>query len=142
MVLFSVHCWPFGYHPKIPGTDEFILGDGRRRFDDPLLADSDGDGSTDGSESLAGTNPHDTNSLLEIVRLELSGEMGVVEWKSRGGKEYEVLRALSVEGLVSSPTVLGPFMATGGTGLWSETTSASTNAMPGANAFYGVKVMQ
>lgn len=108
---------------------------------DPLLSDSDGDGASDGSESVAGTNPHDTNNLLEIVRLDLTGGMGVVEWKNRGGKEYEVHQASSVDELLSSPTVLGTFMATGGTGAWFETTSTSTNAMPGTNAFYGVRVM-
>ena len=121
-----------------------LAGDG---FDpitptDPFLEDSDGDGSTDGSESMAGTNPHDTNNLLEIVRLDLTGNMGLVEWKSRGGKEYEILQALSVEELISSPTVLGPFMAIGGTGPWSETTSTSTNAMSGTHVFYGIRLMQ
>jgi hypothetical protein len=108
---------------------------------DPLAADSDGDGSSDGNESIAGTNPQDADSELVILGLVLEGGQEVIEWKSRQGKTYDVLRATSVFELGTSPetsevvTVIG-----GGMGLFLETTTTSTNLNTGTMMFYGVKV--
>lgn len=107
----------------------------------PFSADSDGDGAKDGQESVAGTNPQDANSLLEIVRAELVGDTEVVEWTSRSGKQYEVYRTTTAEDLSASPIVSGPFTAIGGIAPWFDTNTSVSNAVAGTNSFYGVRVI-
>ena len=108
---------------------------------DPFLADTDADGAADGAEAVAGTNPLDPFSLLRILYASTDGTDDVVEWQGRSGKTYEVVRGGAVEALGNAPTVVDTVTAVGGVGPWLETTTASTNAAGGTEAYYGVRVL-
>ncbi len=126
------------------GDANELSGDG---FDpatptDPLRADSDGDGATDGDESVAGTNPHDPDARLQITDARPQGTDVVLTWQSRGGYHYELLGATSMNALAISPSLLDSHTAGGGAAPWYEVLSSVTNT-PGAPAlFYRVNVVE
>lgn len=59
---------------------------------DVNLADSDGDGTGDGQEAVAGTDPRDLNAQLELVEISRGSSTRVV-WIARSNKTYRVLSA-------------------------------------------------
>ena len=87
----------------------------------PLDPDSDDDGSFDGEEQAAGTNPGDGGSMLAITSVIDSGGMVTVTWQARAGTQYVLQQASSVAGLDAAPLESAPYMATGGSGFWQET---------------------
>ena len=60
--------------------------------------DTDGDGMTNWEEYLAGTNPLDANSVLEITQLGMSGSTVNVTWDAIVEKNYRVHRAGNLTG--------------------------------------------
>ena len=116
-----------GFDPVI-GTDLFD-------------ADTDDDGVGDGDESVAGTNPRDADSLLEIKTVDRENDNEVIEWKSRQGKTYDILHASNIFELAFSPETAEVVTVTsGGVGHFLETTTTITNSSTGATRFYNVKV--
>ncbi|MFH0909561.1 MAG: thrombospondin type 3 repeat-containing protein [bacterium] len=107
---------------------------------DPFLSDSDGDGMSDISESMAGSNPLDASNYLGLSALGWSNGMVVLSWQGREGRGYEVLTAFSMMDLLSNPTVLGSVTAAGGTGPWQVAQPSYTNTASGPNSFYGVRL--
>jgi hypothetical protein len=75
-------------------------------------ADTDHDGLSNRAEFLAGTDPIDPRSVFEFISINCAAGPGLfVEWASRPGKHYSVLRSPSVVGtyaLVSSNLVATP----------------------------------
>ncbi|HIG29955.1 MAG TPA: DUF1416 domain-containing protein [Verrucomicrobiales bacterium] len=65
---------------------------------DPDL-DPDEDGLTNKEESIAGTNPLDGASILEIDRTAYSLDGAVIEWKGRSGNKYQLMTKDAVEGV-------------------------------------------
>lgn len=77
------------------GLDNFVLRGASRSID------SDGDGMTDWSEFIAGTDPHDPNSSLQCFISITNGNLIVLRWRSVGNRVYGIDR--------SGDLVGGPF---------------------------------
>jgi hypothetical protein len=64
------------------------------RITNPLLADSDGDGDSDGTEAYTGTDPNDRESLFALELLPTAGNTGMqLTWPSAPGRTYTVVSA-------------------------------------------------
>ena len=107
---------------------------------DPNNPDSDADGSPDGAEALAGTNPNDVNSALRITSLTVTNGQRYVAWLARGNHA----RAYCV---LASPDVGQPFSfvifsntVAGGVAPWYAVTNAIADAAATSNLFYRVEV--
>ena len=93
--------------------------------------DSDGDGSSDVNEIIAGTDPFDAASVLRIT--DLADGHRLVVWASVPGRRYQVLTTTN---LAQSFAVASPLMpATGPSCSWSDTYPTATNK------FYRVQVV-
>ena len=105
------------------------------------VADSDGDGIPDGAEAIAGTNPTDVNSLLEIVAITNSAGSRFVTWQARGSnqKTYLVRSASTVFGPYS--TIVFSNTVAGGLSPWYETFGTATDPAAGSNRFFAVEVL-
>ncbi|MES2921172.1 MAG: thrombospondin type 3 repeat-containing protein [Verrucomicrobiota bacterium] len=75
--------------------------------------DTDGDGQTDGKELLAGTDPKNALSKLQITSLTLSGNDVTLIWKTAGGRTNVVQTAASLTGIF---TDVSPALSIPGTG--------------------------
>ncbi len=107
---------------------------------DPRSADSDGDGVSDAEESLAGTNPLDPQSVLELLDF-MPVPLGVsLIWRARGGTVYDVLSAADPAALRGAPTVLDQVVAPSGQGAWNESEAAAVVQPAAATRFYGVRI--
>lgn len=106
----------------------------------PLRRDTDGDGSDDGAEQAAGTDPLDATALLRLVRIApVAGGQVELRWIAREGRQYDVIRSAAVAGLATN----GPaavVTAGAGTGSWKVVEAAVTNAAASSNAFWNIKV--
>ena len=109
---------------------------------DPLTVDTDADGAGDGAEAQAGTNPDDAASIFAILFSSRLGTTDVIGWRSRDGKQYEVLQADSVSNIMTTPVVVDTVTASGGVGPWFETVSTTTNVIPHpTNLAYRVRLL-
>ncbi len=102
-------------------------------------ADTDGDGVIDGEESVAGSNPTDPNSFLQITSIQDMGDAQALSWTARDGKQY---RILSAEGQHAHPTNVEAIVtAQGGLAPWFETSGGFTNAGGTDVKTYGIEVL-
>lgn len=85
-------------------SDPDIDGDGLPNWWEAIYGnlnpndDTDGDGMTNWEEYLAGTNPLDANSVLEITDMNRSGIMDNVTWEAVVDRNYRLHRASSITG--------------------------------------------
>ena len=85
----------------------------------------------DGAEFAAGTNPGDPASVLRIVEIRLETGQVVLEWKSRSGKTYRLLRGDDLQDLKNNPVIIGPITATVvGYAPWFETETEAHDTTP------------
>ncbi len=106
---------------------------------DPLAADSDNDGSSDRSESLAGTNPQDANMRLRIVTVaEAPGSnQATLLVEGRAGVPLLLQAGGSVAGLAD----VGSVNLTGGVAPWFFTsTSVQENHGGATHRLYRLRV--
>ena len=99
-------------------------------------ADSDGDGVSNASEDLAGTNPLDARSLFHVTNVTRSTTTGSVQivWSSVVGKKYQVE--------FSSTTPTGSaFSAVSGIITANASTTNYTAQPTGTTGFYRVKII-
>ncbi|MBU0677790.1 MAG: thrombospondin type 3 repeat-containing protein [Verrucomicrobia bacterium] len=107
------------------------------------VADSDGDGMTDGQESVAGTNPQDEDSLLGVtVTYDNGNNEADIEWDGRGGKTYKVYYMDSPHEGFASATHLDDVSALGGSGDWmvSPTNYTDLSLTTVTQRYYFIKV--
>ncbi len=102
--------------------------------------DTDGDNVPDGDESIAGTNPTNEDSFLQIVSIRQNGQDKIVQWTARGGKNYRVLADNASYDVPSN--ALGGATASGGSPPWYETMASYTNAMATSNRYYAIEAQK
>jgi len=97
-------------------------------------ADPDGDGFNNQAEYIAGTNPTNALSLLEIESVTLTGSGSTITWQSGAGKRYQVFSRRDV---VNDPwqAIGSPVIATNSLAQFTDT--AATNAL----RFYRVQAL-
>lgn len=91
---------------------------------DPNRPDTDGDGSSDGSEAAAGSSPLDETMYLHFTQLLYDAVSGscAITWQAHGGRSY---RVYSVDNQKDggSRALLGTVTASGGAGPWRLTST-------------------
>lgn len=102
------------------------------------VADSDGDGASDGAEATAGTDPSNIDATLEIIRIAQAGGQDV-GWIARGGKTYIVHARTNL--LAGTFTPIATNTAVGGIAPWFVTTNAIVDASNINAEFYAVEVL-
>lgn len=136
----------------IPDEDDWDDdGDGLRDVDElagaafspaspsnPLDADSDGDGASDGQEAAAGTNPGDRNVGFRITNLEQRPGAMVVTWRGREGFSYDL--AVAETPHFVGTAIVTNIVASGGTGTWFEVEINATNVTSETRLFYRVSI--
>jgi len=75
-------------------------------------ADADGDGQTNLAESIAGTNPFDSQSVTRISGITISGGAVTLSWGSVAGQMFQVQSSAN---LTSWQNLGTPFTGTTGT---------------------------
>lgn len=111
---------------------------------DPNNADTDGDGFNDGDEAIAASDPTDDTMYLHITSIEAAGITNgvIIGWQAQGGKYYKVMK---MDDLLTddSGTWLGTVLATGGTGVWYNTTANYTDVTspPATGRYYYITVL-
>lgn len=103
-------------------------------------ADSDGDGVSDGEESVAGTNPQDADALLKIAAVTNAAGGRSVTWIARSNRTYTVRYALSpaqpVTNVLTTVTATGPASAP-----WYATEQTVADAVSTNTRVYAVQVL-
>jgi hypothetical protein len=103
---------------------------------DVNLADTDGDGTPDGAEAAARSNPQDPDSRLTITSVEKAGSV-TLTWHAQGGSQYRLLSGTDLlESLPTNPVPASAATATGGSAPWYDTSATKTVASPGAGPVY------
>jgi hypothetical protein len=100
-------------------------------------ADSDADSSTNWQEWRAGTDPTDAQSLLHLLRPEVSGADVVLRWESVPGRSYFVERSSNL----ASPAGFTP-LARDIPGQSGTTTYTDTGALNAGPFFYRIGVYE
>jgi hypothetical protein len=104
----------------------------------PNVADSDGDGTADGEESVAGTDPTDPGAYLRILDIERAGPDVFVFWLGRGGMSY-LLHGVDAAVLLPGP-VVGTNTMFGGVAPWFVITNVHIEAVgPESDEYYAVE---
>jgi hypothetical protein len=93
----NTNATPDGDHDgdRLSNAAEFAFGSSPRR------ADSDGDGSRDGDERVAGTIPTNRQSVFEIETAWLANGVPALRWHSVSGRIYNVMGAAAITGVWS-----------------------------------------
>lgn len=103
--------------------------------------DTDGDGMTDGHESIAGTNPTNLTALLRIVAISNAPAGRAVAWQARGNNEKIYVVKARTNLISSAQVVIFSNTVAGGTAPWYETTNAVTDATAVDAEFFHVEVI-
>ncbi|MCS6771035.1 MAG: thrombospondin type 3 repeat-containing protein [Kiritimatiellae bacterium] len=104
-------------------------------------SDSDGDGMSDGVESLSGSNPNNSNLYLRIVQIAEGGGGRQVFWQARGNHERKYVVKARTNLLLSAHEVIFSNTVGGGVAPWYEVTNSVTDATAVPAEFYHVEVV-
>lgn len=103
------------------------------------VADTDGDGHTDGEESVAGTDPTDSAAGLRILSIQRENGTNRVAWLARSGKDYHVLRSGDADALQAS--VVSTNTEVGGVGAWLVRTNSFEDTAGSDDLKYAVEAL-
>lgn len=107
---------------------------------DTQVADSDGDGATDGEEAGAMTNPLDAGSIFAVTAIRAGGNLELT-WKARGGQQYQIEVRDEVAGGDWEPFG-SPVTAVGGVAPWYATTASLSVSRPAeSRQFYRARLV-
>jgi hypothetical protein len=101
----------------------------------PPIVDSDGDGMPDWAEYVAGTDPADARSVLEVVSVSRPLTGAVITWQSVTNRTYYVQRSSDLTVVPGFSTVQSNLVGQAGT-----TTCVDATATNSARYFYRVGV--
>jgi len=106
------------------------------------VADTDADGIIDGQEAVAGTNPQDANSALQIVSITEDTGSREIQWEARQDKTY-IIRAGDDATVYPLPDELDTnTVVTVGSGPWQVTTGTYTDVASSTNVtIYAIEVL-
>lgn len=109
---------------------------------DPNRNDTDGDGTSDADEAIAGTDPTDPSALFEISAIRRDGDAVAVQWVGREGLAYSVLASSSADEQSQWQPVTNLVIQSGGTGAWCVAVGACVDPAPSTNSvrFYRIRV--
>lgn len=108
----------------------------------PNLIDSDGNGTSDFDEMIAGTNPNDPASAFVIVNIEADPGTQEITWQARGNNErIYVVRAIDESYDDTPATVIWSNTVAGGNAPWYDTDATVTD-VSGNSRFYAIEVIK
>lgn len=102
--------------------------------------DTDGDGMSDGDESVAGTDPTNLNALLKILAIRKTPAGQEVDWLARGNNQKLYVLKVRTNLLSSAQVVLFSNTVAGGSAPWYPVTNTVNDASGIAAEFYHVEV--
>lgn len=105
------------------------------------LADTDGDGQLDGWEAVAGTDPTNSNALLELVAITNAPGGRAVAWLARGNNERTYLVRATTNAHLPYATVIFSNTVAGGVAPWFAITTSLAHASVSNAQFYAVEVL-
>ena len=130
----------FSTDPNIADADGDNLTDGEELLlfqTDPSIADSDNDNFLDGDEVIAGTDPNNPLSKLEISAIELRDDgSSQIQWESVTGRTYRIFRSTNLQ----SNEWGTPIGTTNGDGTLQN--FVDNNLPNSSNVFYRLEVEQ
>ena len=104
------------------------------------IADTDGDGTLDGGESIAETDPTDPNVNLEILDVQNVAGTQTVTYLARGNKQYHIR---ANDNTFRYPTAdLGTDQEAGGVGTWLVRTNTFTETGMTNARFYAIEAQR
>lgn len=130
-INFSGFLQSFLLHPTLD-TDADSIPD----ENDP---DNDNDGMDDGREALAGTDPMNAASLLQITGIQKTAQGFVITWESRGGYVYNLMAVTNLTVGLSNSVPLVSITAQGGIAPWYETNTTITNDPADPSLFFYIE---
>jgi hypothetical protein len=104
------------------------------------LRDSDGDGMSDGQESVSGTDPNDPNARLALVSITNAAGNRQVAWLARGDSVKKYAVKTTTNALQPYATVIFSNTVAGGSGPWFPVTNAIADSSVTNVEFYAVEV--
>ena len=131
----------YGTNPNNADTDGDGMNDGWEvQFGrNPIVAgngavDPDGDGQSDLAESIAGTNPDNSSSVLRVIDIASAVGGYQVTWSSVAGKKYQVYATTGMGSIAFAP--LSGIITASGT-----TTSYTDSTATGGVRYYRIRLV-
>ncbi len=108
---------------------------------DPKRGDTSGNGTSDYEHWMTGTNPTDPESQLRITEVIYNSPTDVrIRFRSVGGRQYELSRSTTLEGLLDAPSIDG-IEGVPGQGPFNEGITEFIDVPFGEDYYYRVRLV-